>query len=79
VNSALSFSATGRRSAVNILLWLFGCGVVSGALCYKESVLPGRRTITLPGSAAKNALKGFLVGFFMPPLGLLMGLWIRFR
>jgi len=64
---------------MNILLWLFGCGVVSGALCYKESTLPGKRTITLPGSAGKNALKGFLVGFFMPPLGLLMGLWFRVR
>ena len=64
---------------MKILLWLFGCGVVSGALCYKESVLPGILPVTLPGSAARNALKGFLVGFFLPPLGILMGLWFRFR
>jgi len=69
-----------RKSfAVKVLLWLFGCGVVSGALCYKESSIPGKRSITLPGSAVKNALKGFLVGFFLPPLGLLMGLWFRVR
>lgn len=65
--------------AVKVLLWLVGCGVVSGALCYKESCIPGKHMITLPGSAGKNALKGFLVGFFLPPLGLLMGLWFRFR